>query len=211
MRQGSFCVRSVAWGASPERIQGTFLCDPRSPSKHKTCVGACSGQCCLVDMWYSPAQNVSFGLCCPSAPSLKDFRQGNKKVFLCRANIYIPNIWCLCLVTNISARKWEAFRRKGGTGDTEAVLSCHCICTGKPLEITPLHQGNIMKITKSSSQKLTHAGVGVICLTFICALVPVLSDYLIYPFGFTQLLPVCFPEDTVWRLLEEIHLLPCYS
>lgn len=75
-----------------------------------------------------PAQKVSFGSCCPSLSSLEDFQQGNKKVFLSWTNIYITNIQCLCLVTNIPACKWEAFLGKGGTGNREVIHSYHCIC-----------------------------------------------------------------------------------
>lgn len=59
-----------------------------------------------------PAQKFSFGSCCPSLSSLEDFQHGNKKVFLCWANIYITNIKYLCLVTNIPACKRKAFSER---------------------------------------------------------------------------------------------------
>lgn len=175
--------------AIPGQGSLTVLCDFRSLSKPrlKLSVGTHSGGhfhrhvvwTCLPVL---PAQKVSFGSCCPSLSSLEDFQQGNKKVFLCWANIYITNIQCLCLITNIPACKWEAFLGKGGTGNREVIHSYHCICLKKSLETAFLWWGNVIKITKSGSQKLSRAGVEVVYLT----LVPVLSDYLIYLFGFRE-------------------------
>lgn len=159
-----------------------------------------------MDLWaylpILPAQKVSFGSCCPSPSSLEDFQQRNKNVFLCWANIYITNIKCLCLVTNIPAWRWEAFLGKGGTGNRGVIHSYHCICWEKSLETAFLWWGNIIKITKSGSQKLSRAGVEVVYLT----LVLVLSDYLIY-LWFHRVLPVPFPEGIEWRLLGRINLL----
>jgi len=117
-------VRRGAQVASPGRGSGTSLYDCRSLSKPRLKLGAghtwwgplSHGPVAWSCLPISPAQKISLGPCCLLPPSLKDFQQGNKKVFLCWANIYITNIWCLCLVTNISACKWEAFLRKGGTG-----------------------------------------------------------------------------------------------
>jgi len=167
-------------------------------------LGTRGGGHCLVDLWRGPAcpsrQPRRF-LWDPAAfcrPLWRTFNRVIKRCFsaglIFTSQTYGAFAW---LQTSVRASE-RLFSERVGQENTEVILSCHCICWEKSLEITPLSRGNVIKITKSSSQKLAHAGVEVAYLTFICALVLVLSNYLIYLFGFTELLPVLSPEGLEW-------------